>query len=127
MSDHANQPNGHAIHATRGPQHATYLAECYWPGVTAARLAAAAARAAEDAEATCTELILIPGDEIVLALFRASSAAAVTQASRRAGLPAERIVKSLHVSTAHLEPAATLEAEQTPGHTSQPRQNHRRH
>jgi hypothetical protein len=105
MSDHANQPNGHPIDATRGGQPATYLAECFWPGVTAARVAEAAARAAEDAEATCIELILIHGDEIVLGLFQASSAADVTQACRRAGLPAERIVKSLHVRPDRPEPA----------------------
>jgi hypothetical protein len=95
MSDHNNQPAGHATNGLHGREGATYLAECYWPGVTAARLAAAAARAADDVEATCTELILIPDDEIVLALFQASSAAAVTHASRRAGLPAERIVQCL--------------------------------
>jgi len=42
--------------------------------VTATKLAEAATRAAELAEATCLELILIPGDEIVLGLLQASSA-----------------------------------------------------
>jgi hypothetical protein len=85
--------------ATTGESAATgtYLAECFWPGVTTAQLADAAERAARDGNASCLELILLPADEIVLGLYLAPSPAAVTEASRRAGLPAERVVRSVHI------------------------------
>jgi hypothetical protein len=80
----------------------TYLAECFWPGVTAAKLAAVATRAAGPSEATCLQLILIPDDEIVLGIFHAPSPDAVTEASRRVGLPSERIVECLaHQAAPH--------------------------
>jgi len=75
----------------------TYLAECFWPGVTTAQLADAAERATRIGGASCLELILVPADDIVLGLYLAPSPAAVTEASRRAGLPAERIVRSVHI------------------------------
>jgi len=81
---------------------ATYMAECFWPGVTAAKVADVATRAAGPSEATCLQLILIPDDEIVLGIFHAPSPDAVTRASRRAGLPSERIVECL----AHQTPRA---------------------
>ena len=72
-----------------------HLVECYWPGVTETKLAAAADRAADGRRASCVELLLIPADEIVLCLYRAASAAVVGDASRRAGLPTERIVRAV--------------------------------
>jgi Protein of unknown function (DUF4242) len=77
--------------------HATYLAECFWPGVTEAKLAAAAERVADDRSVTCQQLIFIPADEIVLCLFQAPSEAAINEAARRAGLPSERIVESIRI------------------------------
>jgi hypothetical protein len=75
----------------------TYLAECFWPGVSETELAAAASRVARDDAAQCLEVILIPRDEIVLCLYRAPTAVAVTDAIRRAGFPAERIVESVRI------------------------------
>ena len=77
------------------PARGTYLAECFWPGVSETELAAAAKRVGRDNPAECLELILIPRDEIVLCLYRAPTAIAVAVASRRAGFPAERIVESV--------------------------------
>ena len=107
MSGHANQQDDHATDVVGGPPAATYLAECFWPGVNATKLAETATRIAGHTDATCIELILIPGDEIVLGVFRAPSAAAVTQVSRRAGLPAERVVRSLHVTPHDIEAVPT--------------------
>jgi hypothetical protein len=105
MSEHANHPEDHTTNAARGRPGTTYLAECFWPGVTAAKLADAATKAAAPSEATCLQLILIPEDEIVLGLFHANSSAAVTRASRRAGLPTERIVRCVaHEATPHQAP-----------------------
>jgi hypothetical protein len=82
---------------TPEPPGATYLAECFWPGVNETELAAAARRVGHDNPAECLELILIPRDEIVLCLYRAPTAVAVTDAIRRAGFPAERIVESVRI------------------------------
>jgi hypothetical protein len=82
--------------AARCP-HATYLAECFWPGVTETKLAAAAERVADDRSVICQQLILIPADEIVLCLFQAPCEAAINEAARRAGLPSERIVESIRI------------------------------
>jgi hypothetical protein len=79
------------------PPHSTYLAECFWPGVSATELAAAAGRIGRDHPAECLELILIPRDEIVLCLYRAPTAVAVSDAIRAAGFPAERIVESVRI------------------------------
>ena len=79
------------------PTGGTYLAECFWPGVTEGELEAAARRIGRDHPAECLELILIPRDEIVLCLYRASTALAVTDAIRTAGFPAERIVESVRI------------------------------
>jgi hypothetical protein len=85
---------------TPEPPVATYLAECFWPGVNETELAAAVRRIGRDNPAECLELILIPRDEIVLCLYRASTAVAVTDAIRRAGFPAERIVESVRIQPA---------------------------
>lgn len=74
----------------------TYLVECYWPGVTEADLAAALARP-EDEGAHCLESILVPEDEIVLCVYEGPSEEAVRQASRRSGLPSERITESIRL------------------------------
>ena len=58
-----------------------YTAECYWPGVTEAKLREASARAAHAAEAVSHEgtlvqylgSVLFPGDEVVLFEFGGAS------------------------------------------------------
>ena len=79
----------------------TYLVECYWPGVTEADHADAAARA----EAVARELragghaidfldaLLVRGDEIAFFRFAASSRQQVELASTRARLPFDRVVE----------------------------------
>jgi len=78
----------------------TYLVECYWPGVSERQVAETLARgAALDAEVGVRHLesVLIPADEIVLSLFEGPSAEAVLSATRRVGLPSERIVESVRM------------------------------
>src|SRR5690349_12129768 len=82
---------------TPEPTPSTYLAECFWPGVDEDELAAAARRLGRNHPAECIELILIPRDEIVLCLYQAPTAVAVTDAIRAAGFPAERIVESVRI------------------------------
>ena len=81
-----------------------YLAECYWPGVSADKLAAAFARA----EQAAAELrgqgrpvhvlgsILVPADEVVFWLFDGQEAD-VRAVSEKAGFPFERILESLRI------------------------------
>jgi hypothetical protein len=81
----------------------TYLVECYWPGVSEAQLGRVIGRAlrreAVWTEVTWIESVLVPADEIVLCVFEGPSVQAVEAATRRAGLPAERVVESLRVVT----------------------------
>jgi hypothetical protein len=82
----------------------SYLAECYWPGVSEETLAAAVRRVREAA----TELrrqgrkvdflvsILVPADETVFCLFEGCEAD-VTAVSVRAGMRFERILESVRI------------------------------
>jgi hypothetical protein len=81
----------------------SFIAECFWPGVTAAEVEALDARAA----AAAAELvragepvrflgsILMREDEVVLCQFE-GAADAVRTAAERAGIPFERIVETAH-------------------------------
>jgi hypothetical protein len=81
----------------------TYVAKCYWPGLTEQELARAMMRAGEQAAATSRQAtpvgylgaIFFPDDELLLCLFRAASRAAVVGLSEKAGLPCERVMHSL--------------------------------
>jgi hypothetical protein len=81
----------------------TYLVECFWPGVTREAVMAANARARERAAAlrrTGSALrflgsLLLPGDEVVFFQFSAASREEVTQASREAALPFDRVALSV--------------------------------
>ncbi len=81
-----------------------YMAECYWPGVSADKLAVAVERA----ERAAAELrghgrslrflgsILVPADETVFWLFDGEEAD-VRAVSEKAGVPFERILESLRI------------------------------
>jgi hypothetical protein len=78
-----------------------FLVEAYWPGVSAARVAAAdveTARALQglgDGSHGADHLgsLLVPGDELLLRLFRQGSAELVKAANVLAGVPVERVVE----------------------------------
>lgn len=78
-----------------------YTAKCYWPGVTENELRLAAARARDDGEgdlfATYRSALYLPGDELVLCLFDASSREVVKRASERAGMPCERVIETVWI------------------------------
>jgi hypothetical protein len=80
----------------------TYLVECYWPGVTEARLTEAVARFTVEPDskhASWLDSILIPVDETVLYLVRGATAAVVHNSAHQAGLPAARIVECIQIAT----------------------------
>jgi hypothetical protein len=78
-----------------------YTAKCYWPGVTDDELRRAAIRAGsgrgQQPQTTFRGAIYLPGDELVLCLFDASSREAVKQSSERAGMPCERVIESVWI------------------------------
>jgi Nickel responsive protein SCO4226-like len=82
----------------------TYLVECYWPGVDELQLRGAAdgltvSPPDRSNGVAWLSSILIPEDEIVLCLATGPSEEAVRETAQRAGLPAERVVSCVHVST----------------------------
>jgi len=68
-----------------------YTAKCYWPDVTETDLDA---RQPASDRAPYLGALLFPDDALVLCLFEAASPAAVRQATDRAGLPCERVLKT---------------------------------
>jgi Nickel responsive protein SCO4226-like len=79
-----------------------YLVECYWPGVSADKVAAAVERAEQAAgelrsqgrELHFVGSILVPADETVFCLFDGQEAD-VRAVSEKAGVPFERILEWL--------------------------------
>jgi hypothetical protein len=85
------------------PLRTSFVAECFWAGVTEEDLRALDQRA----EATAAQLardgesirylgsMLMHEDEVILCLFE-GEAAAVRRAAQQAGIPFERILESTH-------------------------------
>jgi Protein of unknown function (DUF4242) len=79
-----------------------YLVECYWPGVSAGKVAAAVERAEQAAGELRSHgrsvhvlgSILVPADETVFCLFDGEEAD-VRAVSEKAGVPFERVLESL--------------------------------
>ena len=83
-----------------------YTAECYWPGVTEAKLRGERAHApCTPEEAVSREGTLVavprfgsfPGDEVVLFEFGGAPPEVVRRASERAELSVERIIEALRI------------------------------
>jgi hypothetical protein len=83
----------------------TFMAECFWPGVTVRQVADAGARARRAALASRSEAgptryigsILVPSDEIAFCLFEAASLEAAGELGRSAAIPFERILEVVRV------------------------------
>jgi hypothetical protein len=81
-----------------------YLVECYWPGVSADKVAAAVERAEQAAGELRSQgrpvhvlgSILVLADETVFCLFDGQEAD-VRAVSEKAGVPFERILDSLRI------------------------------
>jgi hypothetical protein len=79
----------------------TFMAECFWPGVTAQKVAGLGARVRQASHAiSCGDgfarylgSILVPQDEIALLLLEAASIDAATELAQHAAIPSERILE----------------------------------
>jgi len=85
-----------------------YTAKCYWPGVTEDEVWRADARA-RNASAARRDVayrgaLYLPGDELILCLFDASSREAVKQSSEWAGMPCERVIESVWIAPRESRP-----------------------
>ena len=88
-----------------------FAAKCFWPQVTAAEIkqASAAIDLATRARSCAAQRITYLGtlgfieDELVLCLFQATAGADVTHVSQRAGVPCERLMRSLWIPGRELE------------------------
>ena len=84
---------------------ATYLVECFWPGVTQEAVEAANGRARERAAALGREgsslrflgSLFVPADEVVFFQFTATSSEEVARASLEAQLPFDRVALSVWI------------------------------
>ncbi len=89
----------------------TFLVECYQPGIDPVAVADAGDRARRAAEALFAAgrdvayvgATLVAADEVVFHAFHASDAVVVQQASQMAGLPFERVVESVGISSDAVE------------------------
>jgi hypothetical protein len=82
-----------------------YAAKGYWPGVTEIALEQVAGRAARGGRRSSgvgvsyLGSLLFSADELVLCLFGGTSRTAVKHASERLGIPCERLMDSLWLSS----------------------------
>jgi hypothetical protein len=83
----------------------TYMAECFWPGVSEQLVADAGDRArrealgirSQDGLARYIGSILVPSDEIAFCFLEAASLETAGDIGRRAAIPFERILEIVRV------------------------------
>jgi hypothetical protein len=88
----------------------TFMAECFWPGMTEAAVQEAGTRARRAARAASREgeavrylgAILVPVDEIALLLFEGDGGELVRTVSERAEIPFERILETVRLGSTGL-------------------------
>ena len=86
----------------------SYVAECFWPGVTQDDLVQLNARVLASLDRTSgvpkrvryLGALLLPTDEVVFCFFDGPSAKAVEVVARRAKIPFDRILPSVNVPSA---------------------------
>jgi hypothetical protein len=105
-------PPGRSFRGVSATDRRTYLVECYAPGIDRARVGSEAARAAAAAaelradgvSVEYLQALLVCADEVVFHVFASDGAAAVREASLRAGVAFERVLESVALDAhSHLE------------------------
>jgi hypothetical protein len=98
----------------------TFMAECFWPGVTEAKVREAGTRAGHAARAASRDgdavrylgAILIPADEVAFCLFEGNSAQLVAEVSEHAQIPFERILETVRLdATTQATPPGQLDSQ----------------
>ena len=93
----------------------TFMAECFWPGVTVRKVTDAGERLRQASLAVTSTggfarylgSILVPTDEISLCLFEAASLDAAGELGRRAGMPFERVLEIVSLAPSAQSPTTT--------------------
>jgi hypothetical protein len=107
----------------------TFMAECFWPDMSEAKVQAAGTRAGHAARAASRDgdavrylgAILIPADEVAFCLFEASSAQLVQKISERAQIPFERILETVRLDVITMAAPSDGDSEAQPtGHDPPP-------
>ena len=96
------------------------MAECFWPGVSAQKVADAGERVRQASYAISSDdsfsrylgSILVPMDEIAFCLFEAATIEAATELARRAAVPSERILEIVRLGAFYQAAATTQPARQ---------------
>jgi hypothetical protein len=94
------------LDAVRVGDTATYLVECYMPGVTPGNLDELVQRARQAADRSSAggtvvryrSLTFVPEDEMSFFLFEGASPRSVTEVIKRAGLRYERVVEVVYLA-----------------------------
>jgi hypothetical protein len=96
---------------------ATFLVECYWPGTSREKAAAAVARAGQVARemtrqgraVRCVHATFVPAEEVLFCLYEARSVEEVEEANARAEAPVSRIAEAaaLPLSAPRSRPAVS--------------------
>jgi hypothetical protein len=95
---------------SEGGTTATFVVECYWPGIDEAQVQDVLARvthprpgsAASRRAVRSLGCILVPSDGLALFLFEGPSAALVDEESAWAQVPFDRIVEAVRIESAHV-------------------------
>lgn len=101
-----------AVGAAEGRPVSTFVAERYWPGVSATSHEAATARGGRSAEEMRREgrrihyvqSTLVPADETVFCFFEADDLQDVVELNERAGLSFDRIVEAVTLAPGAPQP-----------------------
>src|SRR5215470_305850 len=102
-----DQPVDGSLQGPKGGAAATFVVECYWPGITEDEVRDALARIARAPLRTATSggpvrsigCILVPSDGLALFLFEGPSAAMVHDRSTWAGVPFDRVVEAVRIES----------------------------
>jgi Protein of unknown function (DUF4242) len=81
----------------------TFMAECYWPGMTEDRVREILHQVGQAARRRRTDVrqlgsFLVPSDGMVIFLFEGTSLRAIQEAAELADVPFDRIVECRHIT-----------------------------
>jgi hypothetical protein len=107
----SSKPANFEVMGVRVPRLPCYLVEWYQPEFTDDELDQTAAKLEECAAVMCADgspvqlqmTLAVPSDEVIFAVFAASSAHIVAQTCHRAGMPAQRLTAAVDATIRNVE------------------------